>query len=66
MTIYTEVEQQPFILTHRCGECQFIWQERKYPRWDGSWPDVCCPMCAATNAKSKSDTASAGAAKVGA
>ena len=49
MTILTTIDPQPAILTHRCSECEYIWQERKYPRRDGSWSDVYCPMCAATN-----------------
>jgi hypothetical protein len=47
VTIITTIDPQPAILEHRCTECEFIWQERKYQRRDGSWPDVSCPMCAA-------------------
>jgi rubredoxin len=48
VTILTTIDPQPAILTHRCSECEYIWQERKYQRRDGSWPDDAqCPMCAA-------------------
>jgi len=48
MTIYTDISTQPAILTHRCGVCNHIWQEMKYPRRDGSYPDARCQKCEAT------------------
>lgn len=49
MTIRTEIDPQPAILTHHCGECGYVWKVREFQRRDGSYPEPKCPMCAATN-----------------